>query len=113
MFEQDVKEETLHIIREIEADPRATQRLISEKLGISLGKTNYLLNALIKKGLVKASNFSHHSAKLLKIQYLLTPKGFEAKLRLTYHFLKKKEAEYQRIKQEWEQLAAPAAVAEE
>ncbi len=109
----EFKEESLSLIKEIEATPHATQRHLSEKLGISLGKTNYLLNALIKKGLIKVSNFSHHSGKIQKIQYILTRKGFETKLRLMYHFLKKKEAEYQQIKQEWEQLAVPAVAVDE
>lgn len=106
MFEHSPKEEIFHLIKAIEADPAATQRSISGKLGISLGKTNYLLKALVKKGLVKAMYFSRHSGKMQKIQYLLTPKGFETKTQMMYHFLKKKEAEYHLMKQEWEQLAA-------
>lgn len=59
MIEQVPKEEILHIIKEIESNPKATQRTISGKLGISLGKTNYLFRELIKKGLIKARNFSN------------------------------------------------------
>ena len=102
MIEQTPKEETLSIIKEIETNPAATQRVFSAKLGISLGKTNYLIKELIKKGFVKGESFSTHPERLKKISYLLTPKGFEEKMRLTYHFLKMKEAEYKLLKEEWE-----------
>ncbi len=104
MIEHAPKEEILHIIRHLEDDPAATQRALSNRLNISLGKTNYLLKELIKKGFVKAHNFSHNSGKLQKVNYLLTKEGFEERLRLTSYFLKAKEEEYNRIKKEWEQL---------
>lgn len=104
MIEQTPKEEILLIIKEIETDPAATQRTVSRKLGISLGKTNYLLRELIKKGFIKAKNFTNNSEKLKKIQYLLTERGLEEKIRLTYHFLQRKEAEYNNLRQEWERL---------
>ena len=102
MSEQVPKEENLLIIKEIETSPGITQRDISQKLGISLGKTNYLFKELVKKGLIKAKNFSYNPGKLKKIHYILTKEGFEEKLRLTQHFLQKKEVEYNRLKQEWE-----------
>jgi len=106
MFEQPVlKEENLIIIKEIEAQPAVTQRHLSNKIGISLGKTNYLLKELIKKGLVEVRNFTDNPGKLSKIQYHLTKKGLEYKIHITQHFLKEKEAEYNQIKREWEQLA--------
>jgi len=101
MIEQP-QEEALSIIKEIETNPAATQRDVSKKLGISLGKTNYILKELIKRGIVKGEYFSTHPGRLKKISYLLTPKGFEEKMRLTYHFLQKKEAEYKVLKKEWE-----------
>ncbi len=103
MIEQ-VREEALSVIKEIETNPATTQRAVSKKLGISLGKTNYLLKELIAKGLVKGESFSANPGKLKKISYLLTSKGFEEKLRLTQHFLKKKEAEYRFLKEEWEKV---------
>lgn len=102
MIEHIPKEEALSIIKELEANPDASQRDVSEKLGISLGKTNYLLKELMTKGLITAEYFSTNPDKLRKISYILTPKGFEEKVRLTYHFLKKKEAEYKILKEEWE-----------
>lgn len=102
MFEQDPKEEILSIIKEIETDPTATQRTVSKKLGISLGKTNYLLKELIKKDIIKTRSFLSNPGKIKKICYMLTNKGFEEKIQLTYHFLKKKEAEYAVLKEEWD-----------
>lgn len=104
MAEQLLKEENLYIIKEIETNPSATQRAISFKLGISLGKTNYLVKELIKKGLIKAKNFTNNPGKLKKINYLLTEKGIEEKMRLVQHFLKRKEEEYNTIKKEWEKI---------
>jgi EPS-associated MarR family transcriptional regulator len=106
MFEQPPKEETLNLIRHIESDPDLTQRELSDKLGISLGKTNYLLKALFEKGLIKAKNFSTKPGKISKIHYYLTKEGLEHKMNLMELFLKKKEEEYTMIKQEWEQLVA-------
>ena len=106
MIEQLSKEENLHIIKEIESNPSATQRHLSQKVGISLGKTNYLLKELIKKGIIEVKNFSDNPGKLNKIHYMLTRKGFEHKIELMQYFLKIKEVEYYRLKQEWEALGA-------
>lgn len=105
MFEQTPKEEILSIIKEIETDPSATQRTVSKKLGISLGKTNYLLKELIKKDFIKTKHFLTNPNKLKKISYLLTNKGVEEKLQLTHHFLKKKEMEYKLLKEEWKRFS--------
>lgn len=111
MFEQipKTKEEILHIINEIETNPTSTQRSVSKKLGISLGKTNYILKELIKRGFIKGENFSANPGKIKKIGYLLTPAGIEEKTRLVYHFLKKKELEYNFLKEEWERSIANKA----
>ena len=99
------REETLTLLSELYKSPHLTQRALSLRLNISLGKTNYLLHELIKEGAIKARNFSHNEGKLKKVRYILTPKGLEEKIKLTYYFLKRKETEYNLIKQEWEQLA--------
>lgn len=99
-----LKEENLLIIKELESKPASTQRHLSNKLGISLGKTNYLIKELIKKGFVKVRNFSDNPGKLGKIQYYLTKEGLEHKIHLMQHFLKAKEIEYNRLKDEWKQL---------
>ncbi len=99
---EQAQEESLSVIKEIETNPATTQRAVSKKLGISLGKTNYLLKELIAKGLIKGESFSNNPGKVKKISYLLTPKGFDEKMRLVQHFLKKKEIEYKALKNEWE-----------
>lgn len=104
MIEQPQNEEILRLIKELEASPLSTQRFLSDKLGISLGKTNYLLKELIKKGLIKIKAFSHSEGKMKKLNYNLTKKGFEEKLKLTYYFLKRKETEFYHLRQEWEVL---------
>jgi EPS-associated MarR family transcriptional regulator len=106
MIEQPPKEETLDIIRHIEAEPTLTQRQLSGRIGISLGKTNYLIKTLIEKGFIEIKNFTTKPGKMSKIHYHLTKEGFEHKIHLMQLFLKKKEEEYNRMKQEWEQLAA-------
>jgi len=106
MSEQPHKEEVLHLFREIEASPAINQRTLSAKLGISLGKTNYLLQELIKKGLIKVKNFTDNPGKLRKISYILTKEGFDHRLKLAQHFLKRKEEEYNRIKQELDHIVA-------
>ena len=93
------------LIREIEANAAVNQRILSQKAGISLGKTNYLLKELVKKGLVKARNFSSRSDKIKRINYILTQKGFQEKIRLMQHFMQRKELEYNRLKEEWEKLS--------
>jgi len=102
MAEQPQTEETLFIFKELETNPNATQRDISSRLNISLGKTNYLLRELILNGFIKAKNFTDNSGKLRKIHYLLTDKGLEEKLRLLRHFLQRKEEEYNKLKYELE-----------
>ena len=102
MTEQPQKEETLFIFKELEANPNATQRDISIRLEISLGKTNYMLRELILKGFIKANNFTGKPGKLRKIHYILTEKGLEEKFRLLQHFLQRKEIEYNKLKQEME-----------
>ena len=102
MTEQPQTEETLFILKELEANPNSTQRDISSHLNISLGKTNYLLHELILKSFIKVKRFTDNSGKLRKFQYLLTEKGLEEKFRLIKHFLQIKEVEYNQLKQEME-----------
>lgn len=97
-------EEILGMLREIDGSPRMTQRELSARLGISLGKVNFLLRALIAKGLIKVSNFkkSKHKSSYL---YHLTPHGIEEKTKITYHFLKRKMEEYEQLEEEINRLA--------
>ena len=93
----------LKLLRYLEANPEASQRELAEHLGVSLGKTNYCLKALITKGQVKASNFKNNKNKR-QYFYLLTPKGIEAKARITVSFLNRKMREYEELKQEIAEL---------
>ena len=96
-------EETLMIFREIGTNPRLSQRELSSRLGLSLGKINFLLKAMIARGLVKAENFKNSSNKRAYL-YLLTPLGMEEKAKTTYRFLKRKIEEYEKLKKEIAQL---------
>lgn len=91
------------ILRKLDTEPEVSQRELARELGISLGKANYCLNALIEKGLVKVNNFRQSENKKGYI-YLLTPSGVEEKAKITVRFLKYKLAEYETIKAEIEQL---------
>ena len=96
-------DEILRLLREIKKSPELTQRELSTKLGISLGKVNFLLNALIRKGFVKAHNFKNSHNKKAYL-YMLTPHGLEEKAKVTYRFLKRKLEEYERLESEIQEL---------
>ena len=91
------------IIRRLEADPHLSQRTLAKELGISLGKVNYCLQALMQKGLIKAGNF-HHSKNKRLYMYVLTPKGIEEKAKATVRFLQRKMKENEAIVAEIQQL---------
>jgi EPS-associated MarR family transcriptional regulator len=100
---QPNQETHLKVLRHIEANPEITQRELADELGVSLGKANYCLKALINKGLVKASNFKNSSNKRAYL-YVLTPKGIEAKAQISLKFLQRKMREYDLLRREIEQL---------
>lgn len=82
-----------------------SQRELAEALGVSLGKTNYCLRALLERGLIKMQNFRNSKNKAA-YAYYLTPEGMRRKARLTAGFLKRKIAEYHALKGEIEKLRA-------
>lgn len=96
------------ILKLLEADPQASQRRIADELGISLGRVNYCVQALIEKGLVKANNFRNNANKRVYL-YLLTPRGIEEKARVTARFLRRKLDEYETLKRELQELQSEAA----
>jgi EPS-associated MarR family transcriptional regulator len=96
-------EEVLRIFREIDRSPAMTQRELSSRLGISLGKINFLINALIGKGFVKVENVRKSSSKSAYLYYL-TPTGREKKTRTTHLFLKKKIRQSERLATDIQQL---------
>ena len=89
----------LKVLRSIEENPEITQRELAKKLGVSLGKVNYCLKALIDRGWIKANNFKRSNNKA-SYAYLLTPRGIEEKAKITVHFLKQRIREYEQIKRE-------------
>lgn len=97
------------LLKLVEAKPDISQREIAKALGISLGKANYCLKALIDVGFVKATNFRNSENKLA-YAYLLTPSGIEQKAAITVRFLKQKIKEYQMLTQEIEELKREAVL---
>jgi MarR family transcriptional regulator, temperature-dependent positive regulator of motility len=91
------------VLRLIETKPDVTQRELALEMGISLGKVNYCINALIDKGWVKARNFRRSNNKLA-YAYLLTPRGVQQKAAITLRFLQFKVAEFESLKKEIAEL---------
>ena len=89
-------------MRKIAKDPKASQRDLAKELGFSLGKLNYSLKALQKKGLVKLENFQNQENKIKYLQYVITPKGIAERTRLTINFMKRKMKEYDDLKKDLE-----------
>ena len=92
----------LNILRTISKKPKISQRKMANQLGFSLGKLNYCLVELKKKGLVKISNFSKNPNKLV-YAYILTPKGISLKTKISHKFKKKKMKKYDDLKSEIEE----------
>ncbi len=95
----------LRVLRLLDASPSRTQREMAHELGMSLGKANYVLRALLAKGFVKIQNFRKSSNKR-GYAYLLTADGVAAKAELTRHFLARKMEEYDALRLEIERLRA-------
>jgi len=103
-------DEALVLLREITANPCVTQRQMAARAGVCLAKVNYLLHAMIDKGLVKTENFltSNHKAAYI---YRLTPAGIEERARLTVRFLRKKADEYDQLREDLRLLGQNVAAA--
>ena len=97
----------LDLLRKLESNPEYTQRELSQEMGVSLGKVNYCMKKLTKKGWIKIMNFRHNPNKVGYV-YLLTPGGIEEKARLTFAFLKIKLEEYEMLKNEISKLKQDA-----
>lgn len=87
------------LLKEIEQNPDSTQRTLAGKLGVSLGKINYVLGGLIKKGIVKAQKLKN-DPRNIRWNYLLTTKGIQEKIRITKHYLDSRQKEFDEIQQE-------------
>ena len=93
----------LRLLRQLTEHPELSQREIARHLGLSLGKTNYCLRALIDKGWVKVNNFRTSDNKLA-YAYVLTPSGLRAKINATSAFLSRKQDEYVQLEREIAEL---------
>lgn len=98
---EQMNKDFFEILRKIHKSPVSTQREIARDLNLSLGKINYCLKELKKKGLIKISNFKKSENKI-KYIYVLTPKGISEKSKITLRFLKQKMKEYEDLKKDLE-----------
>ena len=102
------QEAHFRVLRLLEVNPQMKQRELAAAAGVSLGKTNYCINALLEKGLIKVQNFRSNKRKL-SYAYLLTPEGIAEKAVLTQRFLQRKMEEYEVLKAEIEFLKQEAS----
>ena len=93
----------LELLKLLQEQPQMSQRDLAQAMGVSLGKANYCLKALMEKGLVKFGNFRRNPDKR-EYAYLLTAAGLEEKTRITMSFLRRKVAEYEALEKEIQQL---------
>ncbi|HEY0158848.1 MAG TPA: MarR family EPS-associated transcriptional regulator [Thermoanaerobaculia bacterium] len=105
MDEQTYTEVSYRVLKIIESEPAITQRALAERLGVSVGKVNYCLKALMEKGLIKSTNFKNSSRKI-QYMYVLTPRGVRERLRVAMAFLRRKSEEYDEIRLDIERLTA-------
>ena len=94
LFEQEIRYKILKLLA---GESNLSQRAMATKMGISLGKTNYVLSELAAKGIIKMKRLKNAPQKI-PYAYMLTPRGLEQKAKITARFLKHKMAEYEAIK---------------
>ncbi|HUF09866.1 MAG TPA: MarR family EPS-associated transcriptional regulator [Rhodothermales bacterium] len=92
------------VLKILEEEPEITQRALAVHLGISIGKANYCLKALMRKGFIKARNFKNSNRKTQYV-YVLPPQGIQERTRVTLEFLRRKSAEFDEIRDEIERLS--------
>ena len=93
---QSITEDQLDLMHIIQGDTISSQRQIAKKTGLSIGKVNYCLKALIDIGFIKVDNFSKSSNKINYV-YILTPKGIKEKSAIAKQFIAKKKQEYDKL----------------
>lgn len=98
------EQDQFEVLRKIQFKPNLSQRKLAEQLGFSLGKLNYCLKELQKKGFVKMKNFNKRVNKIRYLRYLVTPKGILLRTKLTISFMKKKMIEYDQLKKELKEI---------
>jgi len=97
------KIDEFEVLRKISKSPDNSQRKMARDLGFSLGKLNYCIKEIKKKGFIKIKNFKQNENKLNSLQYILTPKGINERMQLTLNFMRRKIKEYDELKKEFEQ----------
>jgi EPS-associated MarR family transcriptional regulator len=102
----------LYALRELSRDDTLSQRDLAGRLGLSLGRVNFVVNSLIDRGLVKARRFKNSRNKLA-YRYVLTPEGISEKVAVTRRFLQAKLHEFERLQREIEDLRREAETATE
>ena len=108
MNEPSLDEATRYdLLKALEENPSLSQRDLANRLGISLGKVNFCLRALVDKGCIKVNNFRNSHNKLA-YAYFLTPRGMAEKANMTVTFLRYKMQEYDRLRAEIEALRLEA-----
>lgn len=95
----DEKQDHFDLLRKINERPSSTQRELASELGFSIGKLNYCLKSLKKKGHIKLKNFQNNKNKI-NYAYILTPRGLAIKTKLTVNFMKRKMKEYDELAKE-------------
>lgn len=105
MLSDDIRHK---IFKAIDENPEINQRMLAVQLGVSLGKVNFCLQALMDKGWIKAQNFKNSKNKIA-YAYLFTPSGIEEKAKLTVRYLKRKMQEYELLKKEIDDLTKEVA----
>ena len=96
-------ETSYRLLKILEENPDISQRVLANKMGVSVGKINYCLKALVQVGLVKMNNFASSKNKL-RYAYILTPKGFSEKAQITKRFLAEKLEQHQMLSREIDEL---------
>lgn len=99
------------ILKALEANPTTSQRELARELGISLGKVNYCVQALVEKGMVKAKNFKNSNNKRGYV-YVLTPRGIEDRATVAGRFLRRKLQDHAELQREIEVLRAEMTTSE-
>ena len=102
LFEQEIR---YKILKMLSAEPNLSQRVMARRMGISLGKTNYVLSELAEKGIIKMKRFKNAPHKTPST-YMLTPHGLEQKAKITVRFLNRKLSEYETMKALIKEVAA-------
>lgn len=98
------QEAHFRLLKVLEQHPDYNQRQLAEAIGLSLGRTNYIIHALMDKGLLKMGRFIKADNKLTKAAYILTPSGIRERMNLTQDYIARKIAEYESLKAELEKL---------